>query len=100
MATQVTVRIVNGFVTPGRAWDTRTTVATPQAWSLTLDDLSEADMQSVAAAVGHSEDCLRVRIGDRGLQIRFFSRRARRIAHCGHATIAAFGISRGDWPAQ
>jgi len=102
MATQVTVRIVNGFVTPGRA-GTPAHGGNPAGVVLDADDLSEADMQSVAAAVGHSETAFVSASETADFRFDFFTP-TRRIAHCGHATIAAFGflaetgrLSEGDY---
>lgn len=55
------------------------------------DDLSETQMQSIAAEAGLSETVFLSRSSKATYKVDFFTPR-RRIAHCGHATIAAFGL--------
>jgi PhzF family phenazine biosynthesis protein len=55
------------------------------------DDLSERQMQSIAAETGLSEAVFLSRSSKATYKVDFFTPR-RRIAHCGHATIAAFGL--------
>ena len=55
------------------------------------DGLSESQMQSIAAETGLSETAFLSRSSKATYKVDFFTPR-RRIAHCGHATIAAFGL--------
>ncbi|WP_299641272.1 PhzF family phenazine biosynthesis protein [uncultured Ruegeria sp.] len=81
-AKEVTVEIVHGFVDGG-------TGGNPAGVVLDADELSEQDMQTVAARVGLSETAFVSRSETEGFKLDFFTPN-RRIAHCGHATIAAF----------
>ncbi|WP_171228783.1 PhzF family phenazine biosynthesis protein [Ruegeria sp. HKCCA4008] len=81
-AKEVTVEIVHGFVDGG-------TGGNPAGVVLDADDLSPQDMQTVAARVGLSETAFVSRSETEGFKLDFFTPN-RRIAHCGHATIAAF----------
>jgi len=78
----ITVHIVNAFVRDGAGGN-------PAGVVLDADDLSEADMQKTAAAVGVSETAFVSRSAAAGFRLDFFTPNMR-IAHCGHATIAAF----------
>src|SRR5262249_38313380 len=78
----ITVHIVNAFVRDGAGGN-------PAGVVLDADDLSEADMQKTAAAVGVSETAFVSRSSAAGFRLDFFTPNMR-IAHCGHATIAAF----------
>ena len=98
MATQVTVRIVNGFVTPGRA-GTPAHGGNPAGVVLDADDLSEADMQSVAAAVGHSETAFVSASETADFRFDFFHADAADRALWPRHN-CCLRISRGDWPAQ
>ncbi len=79
---QVTVEIVHGFVDGGAGGN-------PAGVVLDADELSEQDMQTVAARVGLSETAFVSQSETQGFKLDFFTPN-RRIAHCGHATIAAF----------
>jgi len=78
----VTVKIVNGFVSKGRGGN-------PAGVVLDADKLTEQDMQKIAASVGLSETAFVSTSEREGFRLDFFTPN-RRIAHCGHATIAAF----------
>lgn len=78
----VTVEIVNGFVTGDVGGN-------PAGVVLDADALSEADMLRIAGQVGLSETAFVSRSAVAGFKFDFFTPN-RRIAHCGHATIAAF----------
>ncbi len=79
---QITVRIVNGFVKNGEGGN-------PAGVVLDADDLSPEDMQQIARKVGMSETAFVSSSDKAGFRLDFFTPN-RRIAHCGHATIAAF----------
>ncbi|WP_319544981.1 PhzF family phenazine biosynthesis protein [Ruegeria conchae] len=79
---QVTVEIVHGFVDGGAGGN-------PAGVVLDADKLGEQDMQTVAARVGLSETAFVSQSKTEGFKLDFFTPN-RRIAHCGHATIAAF----------
>ncbi|MDU8913959.1 PhzF family phenazine biosynthesis protein [Aestuariicoccus sp. MJ-SS9] len=79
---QITVRIVNGFVKDGEGGN-------PAGVVLDADDLSADDMQQIARKVGMSETAFVSSSDQAGFRFDFFTPN-RRIAHCGHATIAAF----------
>ena len=63
----------------------------PAAVVLDADALSEASMQAIAAQAGYSETAFVSRSQVATYRLDFFTPR-RRIAHCGHATVAAFGL--------
>lgn len=78
----VTAQVVNAFVTNGVGGN-------PAAVVLDADHLNEADMQRIAARVGLSETAFVSTSKSEGFKLDFFTPN-RRIAHCGHATIATF----------
>ncbi len=85
--TQVTAKtipaqIVNGFVTGGIGGN-------PAGVVLDADELSENEMLSIAAKIGLSETAFVSSSDTEGFKLDFFTPN-RRIAHCGHATIATF----------
>ncbi len=85
--TQVTAKtipaqIVNGFVTGGIGGN-------PAGVVLDADELSETEMLGIAAKIGLSETAFVSSSDTEGLKLDFFTPN-RRIAHCGHATIATF----------
>ncbi len=84
--TQVTktipAQIVNGFVTGGAGGN-------PAGVVLDADQLSESDMLSIAEKIGLSETAFVSSSETEGFKLDFFTPN-RRIAHCGHATIATF----------
>lgn len=82
----VTARIVNGFVTHtgGRVFG-----GNPAGVVLDADQLGEDQMLRIAREVGLSETAFVSRSDTEGFKLDFFTPN-RRIAHCGHATIAAF----------
>jgi PhzF family phenazine biosynthesis protein len=85
--TQVTAKtipaqIVNGFVTGGIGGN-------PAGVVLDADELNETDMLSIAAKIGLSETAFVSSSDTEGFKLDFFTPN-RRIAHCGHATIATF----------
>lgn len=87
-AQDVTVQIVNAFTLDG-------TGGNPAGVVLDADGLDEAAMQSVAAQTGLSETAFVSRSATEGARLDFFTP-TRRIAHCGHATIAAFAQMRAE----
>lgn len=113
--TSVTARIVNGFVTlrdtgdaelleagrdgmsdadlkrisRGSGGQVQAAGGNPAGVVLDADDLSEAQMLEIAQKVGLSETAFVSRSATEGFKLDFFTP-ARRIAHCGHATIATF----------
>lgn len=80
----VTVEIANAFIVDGQGGN-------PAGVVLNADGLSEADMQQVAKGVGLSETAFVSHSDIAGFKLDFFTPN-RRIAHCGHATIAAFSL--------
>lgn len=78
----VTARIVNGFVTGDSGGN-------PAGVVLDADALSEADMLHIASKIGVSETAFVSASDTEGFKLDFFTPN-RRIAHCGHATIATF----------
>jgi len=77
------VRLLSGFVR------TDGTGGNPAGAVLDADGLSESEMQHVAAEVGNSETAFLSRSKTDSYKLDFFTP-TRRIAQCGHATIAAF----------
>ena len=85
--TQITTKtihaqIVNGFVTGGIGGN-------PAGVVLDADELSENEMLSIAAKIGLSETAFVSSSDTEGFKLDFFTPN-RRIAHCGHTTIATF----------
>lgn len=80
----VTVQVVNAFVRDGQGGN-------PAGVLLDADDLSETDMQNIAAGMGLSETAFVSKSVTEGFKLDFFTPN-RRIAHCGHATIASFSL--------
>lgn len=80
--TATTAQIVNGFVTKNGGGN-------PVGVVLDADDLSADQMQQIARKVGLSETAFVSSSNEAGFRFDFFTPN-RRIAHCGHATIAAF----------
>ena len=78
----IPVEIINGFVKNG-------TGGNPAGVVLDADRLSEPEMLSIAANIGLSETAFISSSKTAGFKFDFFTP-VRRIAHCGHATIAAF----------
>jgi PhzF family phenazine biosynthesis protein len=78
----ITVEIVGGFVTSEGGGN-------PAGVVFDADTLDERDMLEVARRVGLSETAFVSRSSVAGFKLDFFTPN-RRIAHCGHATIAAF----------
>lgn len=78
----VTVQIVHGFVDNGLGGN-------PAGVVLDADGLTEAQMLKIASQVGLSETAFVSQSATEGFKLDFFTPN-RRIAHCGHATIAAF----------
>lgn len=78
----ITAQIVNGFVTQGEGGN-------PAGVVLDADDLSADQMQQIASRIGVSETAFVSASDQAGYRLDFFTPN-RRIAHCGHATIAAF----------
>lgn len=82
--TRVVAQIVNGFVQAG-------TGGNPAGVVLDADRLDADTMQRVAASIGASETAFVSRSTTEGFKLDFFTP-TRRIAHCGHATIATFSL--------
>lgn len=80
--TAVTAHIVNGFVAGGKGGN-------PAGVVIDADGLSDSQMQDVATKTGLSETAFISSSDEAGFRLDFFTPN-RRIAHCGHATIAAF----------
>jgi PhzF family phenazine biosynthesis protein len=78
----IQAQIVNGFVTGG-------TGGNPAGVVLDADELSESEMLDIAANIGLSETAFVSSSDTEGFKLDFFTPN-RRIAHCGHATIASF----------
>ncbi len=79
---EVTVQIVHGFVDGGVGGN-------PAGVVLDADGLNDAQMLSIASRVGLSETAFVSKSETEGFKLDFFTPN-QRIAHCGHATIAAF----------
>ena len=82
MAKTIPAQIVNGFVTGGIGGN-------PAGVVLDADELGETEMLGIAAKIGLSETAFVSSSDTEGFKLDFFTPN-RRIAHCGHATIAAF----------
>lgn len=78
----IEIEIINAFVDAGSGGN-------PAGVVFDADDLSDADMQRIAASVGLSETAFVSRSEIADFKLDFFTP-TRRIAHCGHATIATF----------
>jgi PhzF family phenazine biosynthesis protein len=78
----ISAQIVNGFVTGGIGGN-------PAGVVLDADELSENEMLRIAANIGLSETAFVSSSDTEGFKLDFFTPN-RRIAHCGHATIATF----------
>ncbi len=78
----ISAKIVNGFVTAGLGGN-------PAGVVLNADKLSEDDMLKIAGKIGLSETAFVSSSATQGFKLDFFTPN-RRIAHCGHATIASF----------
>ena len=78
----IPAQIVNGFVTGGIGGN-------PAGVVLDADELSENEMLRIAANIGLSETAFVSSSENQGFKLDFFTPN-RRIAHCGHATIATF----------
>lgn len=79
---RVTAQIVSGFVKDGAGGN-------PAGVVLDADDLLSEQMQEIARKLGMSETAFVSASDTAGFRLDFFTPN-RRIAHCGHATIAAF----------
>lgn len=82
----VDVKIINAFVTPG---SNGFVGGNPAGVVLDADDLNDEQMLSIASQVGLSETVFVSKSAISDFKFDFFTPN-RRIAHCGHATIAAF----------
>jgi PhzF family phenazine biosynthesis protein len=78
----ISAQIVNGFVTGGIGGN-------PAGVVLDSDELSETEMLDIAGKIGLSETAFVSSSETEGFKLDFFTPN-RRIAHCGHATIATF----------
>lgn len=87
-ASEIPVGIVNAFVTAGQGTD-RHRGGNRAGVVLDADALGQDDMQAIAAGMGLSETVFVSKSAVAGFKLDFFTPN-RRIAHCGHATIAAF----------
>ena len=81
-AKTIPAQIVNGFVTGGIGGN-------PAGVVLDADELGETEMLDIAAKIGLSETAFVSSSDTEGFKLDFFTPN-RRIAHCGHATIATF----------
>ncbi len=90
MGNQITARIVNGFVTPEQD-GIAAHGGNPAAVVVDADGLSDEQMLDIAAKVGLSETAFVSKSDTEGFRLDFFTPN-RRIAHCGHATIATFSF--------
>lgn len=90
MGNQITARIVNGFVTPEHN-GIAAHGGNPAAVVVDADCLSDDQMLDIAAKVGLSETAFVSKSDTEGFKLDFFTPN-RRIAHCGHATIATFSF--------
>lgn len=86
--TAVPVQIVAAFTVDG-------TGGNPAGVVLDADGLDDDAMQSIAARTGLSETAFVSRSAAEGARLDFFTP-TRRIAHCGHATVAAFALMRAE----
>ena len=84
---KITARIVNGFVT--RKENGTAIGGNPAGVVLDADALNESDMLEAAKKIGLSETAFVSKSETEGFKLDFFTPN-RRIAHCGHATIATF----------
>ncbi|MFO1144070.1 MAG: PhzF family phenazine biosynthesis isomerase [Amaricoccus sp.] len=84
--TDVDVRTVRAFTVASGGGN-------PAGVVLDADALTAEEMQAIAARVGLSETVFISRSRTEGVKLDFFTP-TRRIAHCGHATIAAFTLLR------
>ena len=85
---EVSAQIVNGFVAPNAKGGATTGIGgNPAGVVLDADDLSEKDMLAIAGKIGLSETAFVSQSETAGFKLDFFTPN-RRIAHCGHATIA------------
>lgn len=84
----VAVNIVNAFTLNG-------TGGNPAGVVLDADALDPEAMQFIAAQTGMSETAFVSRSRTEGARLDFFTP-TRRIAHCGHATVAAFALMRAE----
>ena len=80
--TEITAHVVNGFVADGEGGN-------PAGVVIDADGLSEDQMLEVSTKIGLSETAFVSSSDEAGFRLDFFTPN-RRIAHCGHATIAAF----------
>lgn len=78
----LTAHIVNGFVAGGEGGN-------PAGVALDADRFTEQQMPEIAKKIGLSETVFVSTSEAAGFKLDFFTPN-RRIAHCGHATIAAF----------
>ena len=83
-ASSVDVMIVNAFVKDGEGGN-------PAGVVIDADNLSEADMQAIAAETGLSETAFVSASQIADFKLDFFTPN-RRIAHCGHATVGTFSL--------
>ncbi|ROS05396.1 PhzF family phenazine biosynthesis protein [Sinobacterium caligoides] len=82
MKKSISAQIVNGFVTNGIGGN-------PAGVVLDANHLSDKEMLNIAANIGLSETAFVSSSATEGFKLDFFTPN-RRIAHCGHATIATF----------
>jgi len=80
------LRLVRAFTRDGRGGN-------PAGVVLEADGLDAAQRQAIAAHSGASETAFLSRSDTATRRVEFFTP-TRRIAHCGHATVAAFGLLR------
>jgi PhzF family phenazine biosynthesis protein len=82
------------------AFTTDPTTGNPAGVVLDARDLTDTEMQRIAAEVGYSETAFAVPVADRRFAVRYFSPLAE-VPFCGHATIAtAVALADRDGPGR
>ncbi|WP_417669431.1 PhzF family phenazine biosynthesis protein [Roseibium sp.] len=85
----ITARIVSSFIPRGAEAKPQSPAGNPAGVVLDADGLTDSDMLAIAGKIGLSETAFVSASKTEGFKLDFFTP-TRRIAHCGHATIAAF----------
>ncbi len=86
---EIKASILSAFIPQGPSASMETPAGNPAGVVLDADALSEDDMLTIARKIGLSETAFVSRSATEGFKLDFFTP-TRRIAHCGHATIATF----------
>ncbi|WP_417684820.1 PhzF family phenazine biosynthesis protein [Roseibium sp.] len=87
----ITTRVVSSFIPSTHAAGSNSAQGNPAGVVLDADGLTDGEMLEIAAKIGLSETAFVSASRTEGFKLDFFTP-TRRIAHCGHATIAAFSI--------